>query len=417
MFVRVILESFRRQKRSKLLAGSAITLGVAVATAMVAVATNVGDAMSRELRSYGANIVVRPAGGSAVSGEDALGGGTPRHYLAERNLPGLKETFWQHNIIGIAPMLPVRVRADFDSEPVTFLGTWFAHPLRASTGETIHGVRVTHPWWKITGSWPRDGAGEALIGIRLQKRWRKSPGDSINLGGEVLRLTGTVETGRDEDDMVIGDLSLAQRISGQPGAVGEVFVSALTQPEDELARRDPATMSPVLFDRWFCSAYAESIAYQLQEAMPGSRAEQIRQIAQSEGKVLTRISGIMLLITFAAVLAAALAVASAMATAMLARRREIGIMKSLGASGGAVAAFFCSELLILATVAGSLGFVVGVVLANAISSSVFDRPVTVEPVLFPIVLAIALLITFAGSVVPVARAVRFQPAAVLRGDV
>ena len=51
MFVRLVYESFRRQKRRKLLAGVAITLGVGVATAMIAVATDIGDKISRELRS------------------------------------------------------------------------------------------------------------------------------------------------------------------------------------------------------------------------------------------------------------------------------------------------------------------------------------------------------------------------------
>ena len=60
MFVRLVYESFRRQKRRKLLAGIAVTLGVAVATAMLAVATDIGDKINRELRTYGANLVVTP---------------------------------------------------------------------------------------------------------------------------------------------------------------------------------------------------------------------------------------------------------------------------------------------------------------------------------------------------------------------
>ena len=58
MFVRLVYESFRRQKRRKLLAGAAITLGVTVATAMIAVATDIGDKINRELRTIGANLLV-----------------------------------------------------------------------------------------------------------------------------------------------------------------------------------------------------------------------------------------------------------------------------------------------------------------------------------------------------------------------
>ncbi len=60
MFLRLVYESFRRQKRRKLLAGIAIMLGVGVATAMIAVATDVGDKINRELRTFGANLIVTP---------------------------------------------------------------------------------------------------------------------------------------------------------------------------------------------------------------------------------------------------------------------------------------------------------------------------------------------------------------------
>jgi putative ABC transport system permease protein len=60
MFVRLVYESFRRQKRRKLLAGAAITLGVTVATAMIGVATDIGDKINRELRTIGANLVITP---------------------------------------------------------------------------------------------------------------------------------------------------------------------------------------------------------------------------------------------------------------------------------------------------------------------------------------------------------------------
>ncbi len=60
MFVRLVYESFRRQKRRKLLAGAAITLGVTVATAMIAVATDIGDKINRELRTIGANLLITP---------------------------------------------------------------------------------------------------------------------------------------------------------------------------------------------------------------------------------------------------------------------------------------------------------------------------------------------------------------------
>ena len=131
MFVRLLYESFRRQKRRKLLAGVAITLGVGVATAMIAVATDIGDKINRELRTYGANLVVTPQ-------EDTLDveiGGvnlkppSDGAYLNEADLPKIKGMFWRNNIVGFAPMLPVNVDCRRDSKIVTLLGTYFSQQL------------------------------------------------------------------------------------------------------------------------------------------------------------------------------------------------------------------------------------------------------------------------------------------------
>src|SRR5215471_3298534 len=149
MFVRLVYESFRRQKRRKLLAGIAITLGVGVATAMIAVATDIGDKISRELRSYGANLVVTPQEDTLdleIGGVD-LKPPSDGAYLNEADLPKIRGTFWRHNIVGFSPMLPVNV--NLDSSQVTLLGTYFSKRLRFGSEDFTTGVRITHPWWKI----------------------------------------------------------------------------------------------------------------------------------------------------------------------------------------------------------------------------------------------------------------------------
>jgi putative ABC transport system permease protein len=193
-------------------------------------------------------------------------------------------------------------------------------------------------------------------------------------------------------------------------------VSAITKPEDDFARRDPKTLKGAVYDRWYCSPYAASITFQLQEAIPNSRAEQIRQVAQNEGTVLSRIKGLMLLVALAALLAAALAVSSAMATAILERRSEVGLMRALGAGNFPVGALFLAEAALLALIGGSIGFVIGGVLAHQIGQRIFDQPIVIQPVLFPYVLGMAVLVTFAGSALSIRKALHFDPVRVLRGD-
>jgi putative ABC transport system permease protein len=232
----------------------------------------------------------------------------------------------------------------------------------------------------------------------------------------MLTISGLLSTGAAEDDQIVAPLALAQQILGKPGAVRRVYVSAMTKPPDALSARDPKTMTPEVYDRWYCSPYVESIAYQLQEVIPHSHAEQIRQVAQNEGTVLSRIKGLMLLITLAALFASALAVSAAMATAIYERRVEVGLMKALGAGNLSVSAFFFAEALLLAIVGGIAGFSAGALLAHQIGRSIFNSQISIEPVLFPIILALAVFVTFAGSAAAIRRAVKFDPVFALRGE-
>ena len=420
MFARLVYESFRRQKRRKLLAGAAITLGVTVATAMIAVATDIGDKINRELRTIGANLLVTPE-------EDTLdveiGGVNLRPpsdgaFLKEADLPKIKGTFWHNNITGFAPMLPVSValQRDGGTDNLTLLGTYFAKHVSFGKEEFTTGVRSTHPWWKVSGAWPDDNSRALLLGERLAARLSAKAGDELNVSGRHLHVSGILSTGGDEDDQIIAPIALAQEILGRPGAVRRVYVSALTKPEDAFARRDPKSMSGPVYDRWYCSPYPQSIAFQLQEAIPHSHAEQIRQVAQNEGAVLTRIEGLIFLITLAALFASALAVSAAMATAIFERRAEVGLMKALGAGKLAIASVFFAEATLLALLGGSVGFAVGGLLAHQIGRSIFDSQITIPPVLLPVILSIAVVVTFAGSAAAIRKAVRLDPVFALRGE-
>jgi putative ABC transport system permease protein len=420
MFGRLVYESFRRQKRRKLLAGVAITLGVGVATAMISVATDIGDKISRELRAYGANLIVTPQEDTLdvqIGGVD-LKPPSDGAYLNEADLPKIKGMFWRNNIVGFAPMLPVSVQLgnSDNTKSFTLLGTYFSKQLTFGKQDFVTGVRITHPWWKVQGAWPDDNSSDVLLGESLAARLGRKTGDEIEISGQPHRIVGILSTGGAEDNQIVAPLALAQQILGKPGAVRRLYVSALTKPEDALARRDPKSMNPEMFDRWYCSPYVASIAYQLQEAIPHSHAEQIRQIAQNEGTVLSRIRGLMLLVTLAALFASALAVSAAMATAIFERRTEVGLMKALGAGNVSVAALFFAEALLLALIGGVLGFAGGALLARQIGRSIFDSQIAIEPVLFPVILAIAVIVTFSGSAMAIRRAVKFDPVYALRGE-
>jgi putative ABC transport system permease protein len=420
MFVRLVYESFRRQKRRKVLAGAAITLGVTVATAMIGVATDIGDKINNELRRIGPNLVVTPQ-------EDSLDleiGGvnlkppTDGAFLDEADLPKIKGIFWHNNITAFAPVLPVNVQVEENGkrQDVTLVGTYFAKQLSYGKEAFTTGVRSTNPWWRVSGNWPDDNSSDVLLGETLARRIGKRTGDTINLGGRELRVSGIVSAGGAEDNQLVAPLSVAQQILGKPGAVRRVYVSALTKPEDAFARRDPKSLSGAIYDRWYCTPYPQAIALQLTEVISHSNASQIRQVSQNEGAVLTRIEGLIFLITLAALFASALAVSAAMATAIFERRAEVGLMKALGAGKLVVAAVFFAEAALLALIGGCAGFVMGALLAREVGHSIFNSDILIQPVLLPVILAIAVIVTFAGSAMAIRRAVSLDPVFALRGE-
>jgi putative ABC transport system permease protein len=426
MFFRLVFESFRRQKRRKGVALLAIALGMSIATAMIAVGTDVGDKINQELRKGNANLILTPM-------EDTLdvnlGGVTLKPasegaFIPESDLIKLKSIFWGHNILGFAPFLSATETMTVHGHEVNthLIGTYFAQPFQYGDEHFATGVRSVNGWWKVDGDWPQDYSAwpanvspSVLAGSKLALTNGLHVGDEVEIIGKKLRVSGILSTGGTEDRAIVAPLHIVQQIMGKPNAVRNVTVSALTKPEDAFARRDPDKMPAKLRERWDCTPYANSIARQIHDALPGVRVDQIRQVEQNQGKILARISGLMLLLTLAALLAAALAVSAAMAATILERRQEVGLMKSLGASNGAVASLFMVEASLLALAGAAIGCFAGILLAQRMGQSIFGSPITLHPAVIPIVVFAALLVTFAGSAGAVRKAVQFDPAVVLRG--
>jgi putative ABC transport system permease protein len=431
MFFRLLMESFRRQRRRKMLAGVAILLGTTAVTAMLALATTIGDRIHKELAVYGANIVVYPKADlldvkvGGVDVKPASGGA----YLKESELQKLKGIFWANNITGVSPELPVQLAvargAGEPLFPAKAVGYWFDHDF----GGLKTGAPALHPWWRIEGAWPARG-GEVAVGEKFAKRLGLKVGDSFRMQGapgntgsssSIADVVGVVTTGDETDNEILMPLRDIQVFAGVNDAVRRVEVSARTKPEDAFARVDPDSLSPQQHEIWYCRPYANSIAYQIREAIPGAQAEQVRRVEQSEGNVLSRISGLMWLISAAALLAAGFAVSAAMATAILERRGEIGLMRSLGASKGAIALLFYAETGLLAMFTGSLGYLAGSGLAAWLGARIFRgdggaAEGVLIPVLLPVVVALALGVAIAGSTPSIRAALRMEPSAILRED-
>lgn len=444
MFWRMLKRSFTRGLKGKLLAIVTIAFGASVAAAMLNLMLDVGDKINRELKSYGANLVVEPnletlpleIGGIDF---DPLG---KRAYLNEEDLPKVKTIFWSFNIVGFTPFLEASARLNGSDPPVPVSGTWFERSLTAPTGETVEaGLRPLRSWWQIDGEWvgddqesPDAGAAAgiemkpagALVGAGLAEKLSLRIGDNVTLtlaasDGQrqvPVAIKGIIRNGGADEDRFFVPISVLQGALDLKGKFSRAEVSALTTPDNELARRaekDPASLTTKEFETWYCTAYVSAIAYQIEEVIPGSRVKALRQVSESEGVILGKIQLLMLLLTAAALLSSALGISSLMTTKVLERSREIGLMKAIGAYDYAVATLFIVESGLTGVLGGLLGYGAGALLAGAIGRSVFGSSVEIKVLVAPIVLILAIGVALIGSLSAVRMITRLRPAEVLHG--
>jgi putative ABC transport system permease protein len=437
MFLRLVADSFGRRPRRKLLTGAALALGMAVVTAAFSVSLDVGDRLAHEFRGLGANLLVTPQADSLpleIGGVDyrPVNAGS---YLHESELGKLKTIFWRNNIVGFAPVLEVPTEVWIKpSQPLLtpftpaspaktiLIGTWAHHSVSIPDGRVyVTGMEQTNSWWSVEGRWFGDGTQECLVGKSLAKRENVKVGDTVHVSTEAdrnmaLRVTGILSSGGPEDEAVIAPLQIAQQLASKPGEYRRLYVSALTKPEDDFGRRNPATMNAVELERWSCSPYASSIAYQIKQVLPDVDARVIRRVAEGEGSILTRVKTLLWLATLAALLAAALAVGASSAASVIERRTEIGLMKAIGAGSGTIGFLLAAEQLLLAFVGGGIGYALGIVLARILGEKIFGVAPEPSLLVFVSVIGLAALVTLAGSAIPLHRASRYEPAPILRGE-
>lgn len=410
MLLALLKQSFTKQKKAMALMIISVAMGTAVSASLITISLDIKSKVSRELRSFGANITLEPR----VEGLADLAGQS--RYLRELDITKAKSIFWRHNIIGIAPYLESKLTLSYKGNEleVEGFGTWLRRdlPLPGSESTFEAGVLTVSPWWEVDGQLP--SASTVVLGHSLAGEQGITTGDEVFLDGRGYAVSGTLLTGGSEDRMVFMDLSAMQELKGLPGAVSRIQVSALTTPMDDFAYKDPKKMSTAEYEKWYCTGYVTSIAKQLEEVFKGSSARPIWHVAETEGQVLGRLSVLVYLLTAASLIAAALGMSTTMAASLLRRLDEVGLMKALGAGFADITMIFMSEAFVIGLSGGLVGYLVSLGVADYIGTVVFGGALSQRELLLPVALLSAFGIAALGAMLPIRRALRIKPAIVLK---
>ena len=431
MFFRMIRGTFLRQWKKLLMIALTVALGASIATAMLNVMLDVGDKINEELKTYGSNITVVPQSEAVMNKlYDVENDEAVTEYIAEEKLGELLTIFWANNITDFAPVTDTTVTLNGGDE-VTLVGSWFDHHLeftkKGTTYQRDTGIINLRSWWDVTSGKMLDeqkqsGDGYAMVGSELAAQHNISSGDKITVkgekGSEQLVVTGIYESGDDEDKYIYTTLSAAQRLTGSTGYFKKAEVSAITSPDDELAVRaakDPSLLSGDEYDLWYCTAYVSSICFQIQEAIPEANASAVRQIADSEGKILEKTELLMTLISIMSLIGATLGISNLVTSGVMERSQELALLKAVGATNGQITRLVLTEILSAAIVGAAAGYFMGYAFAQIIGRTVFDSAVEMSGMVAFIVAVLIIAVTLFGSIPAVRMLLRLRPSEVLHG--
>jgi putative ABC transport system permease protein len=366
MEARLLAAGLTRRRGMVALAVLAVAIGSSVASALLHVSGDVSRKLTRELRSLGPNLLL-------TAGGHPLPGGAPG-YLDE----GVARARLKSAGLDGAALLLVNAR--IDGRPVQVVGGDLA------------ALRRIHPSWSL-GTGPHD----SFMGARLMRRLGVKPGDALTLefpGRPALtRAAGApLEAGGGDDDAWWIPLADAQALAGLEGRVSLVEI-----------RIDGG------------AAEAEAAVAALERG-GGARALVLHALSATEAGLLDRMRRLMALVTVAALFAGGLCAFGTLTDLALERRREIALMKALGASARDIVRQFAAESLAIGFAGGILGWLIGLFFAEVIGKTVFHSAIAIHWSVPPQVLGLALLVAGVAGLGPIRLALSVQPAVALKGE-
>ena len=287
-------------------------------------------------------------------------------------------------------------------------------------GIDVDAVRALNGHWEIEGRWPGDG--EVLIGLDVAESTGFKVGSTVNaeyLGSDDLSLSSTVSSSGDTAQAA-GQASW--RVSGivdTGGSEDDILYVPLGQLETLTGNAD-AGYDVVEFSVDTTSVTAADVADAVNRAADaagqGVRAEPVSKITSGDTRIITMLDTLFWVVAVVVLGLTLVGVSTTMTVIVSERRNEIGLRKALGASSRSIAVEFYTEAACLGLIGGLIGTAIGYALARAVGVGVFEQPIGFSWWLALLSVLLSALVAVIASAGPVQGATRIDPALVLREE-
>ena len=364
----LVRRSLLHRRTRSLAALLALTVSAAVATALLTLSISLNRQLHRQFRAFGANIVLTAPDGRALP---------PEAFSTARALAGPESR--------IVPFA-YAVAQTADGAPIVVAGTDFS------------AARALDTWWQVR-QWPdaaSAGAAQApaaaLVGARAQSFLHANDFSlTYNQRTLAVHAAATLHTGGAEDSRVYLPMAAFTAWTG---------LGATT-----LELQAPGS-----------AAQVQALLERLRAALPGVQVHAVRQLVESEGRVVDRTHSLMLSSLVLIALTVGICVLATLTASVLERRRDFALMKALGSPQHQVAALFLLEAAWLALAGAAAGYVFGSLCAFGIGAWNFHAVIPPLWQAAPAVLLLNLLVALLAAGLPMRILRTMEPATLLRGE-
>ncbi len=379
----ISINNLRRRKGKVFFLILGLTIGITTVVALISLTRLMKEDIAHKLDEFGANILIIPRTDDlslSYGGLNIGGISIETQSLKDTDVPKIREIEVRENISTVSPKLIGVV--EIEGKKVPLMGVNFEEELRLKR------------WWKIHGIKPKS-QDEVLLGNEVAVRLFKSSGDSLQINGRRVRISGILdETGSQDDSLIFADLNFVQEIMKKPGILSLIEVSAYcnTCPIEEIVR-------------------------QISLKLPHAKVTAIKQTLQTKMETLDHFKRFSFGISIIVLLIGGLIVFTNVMASVNERKREIGIFRAIGFRKSHVVRIIFLEALIVGLIAGIFGYVMGLGVSYFIGpllTGVKVGHISVDPILAIGAVFLSSLIGILSSAYPAIHASKMDPTTALR---
>jgi len=390
----IVLKDIMRRKRRVLYAAFGVLIGTMTVVGVLTIAFAGENKIYSQIEKYGANLTIIPEVNNINAGLGDLSLGTIS--VGENYIPETVITRVQEIADG---EIRQAIKIADDGGPIATVAP------RLYVNAEIRGISVIFAgidpqpelsiknWWVVKEGKYLDGENQALVGSITAELLKFKLGDEINLNGTVFNVVGLLEeTGGTEDYQIMTPLPDLQSAFDKDGLISTIDVRAL------------------------CNACpVELIASEIQRNVPGVKALAVKQIANTEMELVSKVNRMMIALAGITLIIGIFGVVNTMMTSVHERTKDIGVMRAVGASRGQIILIFMFEAVLIGILGGILGYLGGTALAYAIGPIIFeDVSISFLPEFVPVALGLSIAVAGIATVYPAIRATRIKIAEAFR---